>query len=266
MAQNCPYCGSDTAGLNPCPHCGGALGDKALIAQARLREAKESFDWKPWALALVGLFVLAGFVATNRRHNPSEITAQSQVVDRSPGGKIEATPLVDLPPTDTSPTQLSVVRAPSSSVKAASAPKTDDQSDTETTPTASQAALSTSTTAPDLSQVVQIATAAIGSQQDEDGNTFALGRVVIVNTGPEPISNYTISLNTGDGIFGLTPFEGSVDNPQAITARTIPPGGSVDLPVMTEGLIQTGNTSGQKIVTVTATEAGVSSTSSLSIQ
>jgi hypothetical protein len=259
MAQICPYCGTDTEGVNPCPHCGGAVGPQGYVPQARIRESKSDFDWRPWALFLLALFVICALIVDRRRHNGGATETESVVTERTPTQKIGATPLVDLPP-DQSPQPTSVVlsstpsqktAAPATPEAAAEAPATEPE---ENAPTAAP------------SQFVQISSAGIESDQDDNGDTFALGRVVIFNNGPQEITNYNVSLNTGDGIFGLTPFTGNLDSPQAITNRRIPAGGSVDVPVMTEGLFQTGNASGDKIVTVTATEAGVSESNSLTIR
>jgi hypothetical protein len=116
------------------------------------------------------------------------------------------------------------------------------------------------------SDLVRIGDVMVDTEQDDSGDTFAVGHMTIVNTGVNEITTFNITMDTGDGVFSLVPFEGSIDDPQTITDRRIPPGGFLDVPVMSEGIFQTANPHGQKVITLNATEGGLITSDRMTIQ
>jgi hypothetical protein len=141
---------------------------------------------------------------------------------------------------------------------------------TDTTTSDSQTPTEPSATEPTTSQnptgMVEIGIAQVATAQDENGNSFAVGHVTIVNTSAYEITNFSITMSTGDGTYPLIPFQGTIENPVEITIRRIPAGGYLDVPVMTEGVFQTSVAQSQKTVTVTAMENGLVATDSTTIQ
>jgi hypothetical protein len=227
----------------------------------RIREVKSEFDWKPWLFTLAVLVVIGILIANRRQNSHAPASTETTVSDRTPAKPISKTPLVDMPSAEQSgPAMAAAMPIVTHSSTPAKQDTTTDtsQDDTQSTDTA--------VASQPTSNFLQIQGAAIASDMDDNGNMFAVGHVVIQNRGSQDITNYNISLNTGDGLYTLSPFTGSMQNPQALTTRRIPAGGSVDVPVMTEDLFQTTNPSGEKTVTVTASEGGVSASNSLTIQ
>lgn len=80
---------------------------------------------------------------------------------------------------------------------------------------------------------VRLVGASLATQQDDNGREIAGGSVTIANDGPYPITNFRLSLYVNDEEHALSAFEGSIDNPVPLMTRTIPPGGQIQIPVMT---------------------------------
>lgn len=89
---------------------------------------------------------------------------------------------------------------------------------------------------------------------DGHGGEIAVGRVLIVNDGPHQLTDFRLGLKVNGLTYALVPFEGNPDNPRPIYSfsRRIPPGGSLDCPVMTTGKYMSYSVYGSKQVTMNA--------------
>lgn len=270
MSATCPFCGSETGGLDPCPKCGGALGVVPSGPEARFVEVPRRFDWRPWLLTLFVLLMLVGVaVYRNRPRHVILAGAVAKAPVKAKRGKIGSSPMLGLPvqtesdvdavddatpPDDTAVPKPAQAAAPSTATpetgEVARPPETTDDSASVDQP----------------SDLVRIGDIAVDTEQDDSGDTFAVGHVMIINTGVDEISTFNITMETGDGVFTLVPFEGSIDNPQTITDRRIPPGGYLDVPVMSQGIFQTSNAHGPKVITLSATEGGLIASDRTTIQ
>ncbi len=268
MSRTCPYCGAENAGVDPCPKCGGAVGVVSSSGQARFIEARRTFEWQPWALTLIALLLLSLLVGYRSKAKTAQ--ASQNLVATTSGqraGKIGGSALIDAPPSDRSDSSAALEPAAASLTSRPNPQSTNSSDQTIPTETLNPPQADTSQPAPDqASSIVQIGAAQVATEQDQDGNSFAVGHVTVVNTGPNEISNFTITMTTPDGTYTLVPFEGTIENAAVITNRRIPPGGYVDVPVMTEGVFQSSAPFGQKIINVSATENGIVATDSMTIQ
>jgi len=80
---------------------------------------------------------------------------------------------------------------------------------------------------------VQVLSASLTARDDDSGQEWAAGAVTIKNTGPYPVTDFLIVLRVNDIEYSLTPFNGSISDPQAVTNRRIEPGAQIVVPVMT---------------------------------
>jgi hypothetical protein len=270
MSAICPFCGSETGGVDPCPKCGGALGVVPSGPEARFVEVRRQFDWRPWFLTLVVLLMLVGIaVYRNRPHAfiPSQTVAKAPV--KAKRGKIASSPMISLPPRSNDEVDMVDDAA---QLDDTPAPKPTETAPAPTTgPETAEVARPPDNTEDSQivdqpSDLVRIGEIAVDTEQDDSGDTFAVGHMMIVNTGVDEISTFNITMETGDGVFTLVPFEGTIDNPQTITDRRIPPGGYLDVPVMSQGIFQTANAHGPKVVTLSATEGGLLASDRMTIQ
>ncbi len=112
---------------------------------------------------------------------------------------------------------------------------------------------------------VMLADAQVASQDDGEGRELAVGMVTVVNNSPYDISNFSLTLATPDGNYRLRPFTGSFENPIDITDRRIPPGGYMQVPVMSDGLYLNSDPGSPVSVSVEATENGLIATDQTTI-
>jgi len=80
--------------------------------------------------------------------------------------------------------------------------------------------------------VAKLAAVHISTQKDASGNEAAVGTVVIVNQSAYEISDFSLSLDVGGVPTPLTPFEGTVNYPMAMTRTRVPPHGDLQISVM----------------------------------
>jgi hypothetical protein len=106
---------------------------------------------------------------------------------------------------------------------------------------------------------VVIGSAELESQNDGDGHEIAYGHVQVLNPSSHPITSLTILMSTNGGSYTLVPASGSGE-------MTIPAGGSLDIPVMSDGAYTALDPSTPKTIIVHATEDGTAVSSSTTIQ
>ena len=78
----------------------------------------------------------------------------------------------------------------------------------------------------------------------------------MINDGPHAITDFRLTLEVNGATYALTPFEGSIENPQPLLDRRIEPGGQLDVPVMTGGYDAAFSVAGLKRITLRATLNG----------
>lgn len=111
---------------------------------------------------------------------------------------------------------------------------------------------------PNSPDSVRIGNARIAVENDGHGHEFATGRVLIVNNGRYPVTDFRLGLEVMGLTYVLAPFEGSLTHPRPIYSfdRHIPPGGQLDVPVMTTGEYSSYSAYGIKKVTLQASIDG----------
>ncbi len=112
---------------------------------------------------------------------------------------------------------------------------------------------------------IQLTDVQMASQNDGDGHEIALGTATLTNNSPYEVTNFNLYISAAGGSFRLEPFSGTVDNPTPYPTRTIPPGGRITLPVMTNGVYTAGDPGATKTVSVEAVENGVTVSSQVTI-
>ena len=157
------------------------------------------------------------------RHQPkpSELTQKPTAKYTAVRGKgVGGSPLLDLPPRsdepsdeDPAPVALKTTKVPETPAPTSS-DSTDTTNETAIPPTSNNPA-----TVDQPSDLVKFGNVSVDTEQDDSGNSFAVGHLTVVNTSPVEISTFSITMDTGDGVFTLVPFEGTIDAPVTITDR-----------------------------------------------
>lgn len=145
---------------------------------------------------------------------------------------------------------------PPVSVNADAGPKTPTATvDTTSDPNSDTSAQDTSAPAVPAG-AVHLADASLATRDDENGQQWAIGSVVIVNDGPYAITDFRLTLRVNGSGYALTAFNGAIDNPQPLLVRTIAAGQRLEVPVMTSNGYPSGLATLAKTVTVRATIDG----------
>jgi hypothetical protein len=98
----------------------------------------------------------------------------------------------------------------------------------------------------------RLASVKIDTQPDGHGNENAIGTVVIVNTGPYEITDFSLVLRVNGVPTTLTPFEGNVNYPMPISSRHIPPHGQLQVAVVSPSAYPAGSVAARSVL-LTAT-------------
>jgi hypothetical protein len=73
-------------------------------------------------------------------------------------------------------------------------------------------------------------------------------------------------MSTSDGSYALVPVSGTLETATPLPSIDIPAGGTMDLPVMTNGMFSAVDPTSPKTITVQATENGTVVSSSTTVQ
>jgi hypothetical protein len=112
---------------------------------------------------------------------------------------------------------------------------------------------------------IQLSNVQLASESDGDGHEIAMGTATLYNNSPYEVTDYELYISAAGGSFRLQPFTGSADNPTPLTTRTIAPGGRITVPIMTNGIYTAGDPGASKVVSVEATENGVTVNSHVTV-
>ncbi len=102
---------------------------------------------------------------------------------------------------------------------------------------------------------VTLGNAKINVSNDGHGHEMIVGRVLIVNDTQSAITDFSLSVRVGGLDYVLAPFQGSLRFPSPAN-RYIPPGGTLDTPVMTTGTYTSYSVYGPKSIHLRATLDG----------
>lgn len=265
MSHICNYCGNETAGADPCPWCNGSLGvvsEKPKIDPVVIHDDIKRGN-NPWpVVGAVLLMLLVAFVLMQQKRNQDRLAAAvrqepTYIVSNQPlfKGSLSNTPQL------AKTASIKDSSLPDVPEKAAAKTEEPDQNDDPATDDSTNQATQT----PIQPGSIQLTDVQMASQNDGDGHEMAVGTATLTNNSPYEVTNFNIYISAAGGSFRLEPFSGSVDNPAPYPTRTIPPGGRITLPVMTNGVYTAGDPGATKTVSVEAVENGVTVSSQVTI-
>ena len=266
--HECPWCGMQTALGGVCVWCKQAPPPAKHSQDANdllVGESERSSNpilTSAYVVVLVGIVVFGVYMM---RRPPSLPVASnsnpSRSVQRLPPTKIVPKDVRKLPPV----TQGSNDIVPSKGLPTADSPPGElpDEATPSREDDRTESALPSSLPPdPDPKPVhqsagsVRIGNAKISFENDGRGGETAVGRVLIINDGDYEITDFRLSLEAGGGSYALVPFEGNFAYPRPIIYRHIPPGGQLDVPVMTTGYYRSYSVYGVKFINVEASVDG----------
>jgi len=259
----CPYCGNETGGAEVCPWCNGSMGvvPKHGPLEPVIIHDRPKADWTHPSLVALVLILLAAFFGyryfeqrnaqtvtqVSYRDRPMYLPSISNAIQRP---KIDLQPHMTLAGGTTTP---SADKPQDEQTEEDDDMVDDGLEDPVVTPSIQPAA-------------VVIGGAALDSQDDGDGHGIAYGHVQISNPSSYPITSLTIMMSTSDGSYALVPVSGTLETATPLPSIDIPAGGTMDLPVMTNGMFSAVDPTSPKTITVQATENGTVVSSSTTVQ
>ena|GEM_PF-4368400 len=237
----------------------GVVPKSGRVEPVIIRE-KPPVDWSQFGMAGVVVALIVALVALRfvRQHTSpttQEVAAQDRRIYVPPMASFLQTPRPNPNPSlmlASTPTQTVVTDTPS-----------DDTADDETDDDIPD--VPEDDIAPVPAAVV-IGSAEVGSENDGDGHEVAYGHIQVINPSSYPITSLTILMATSGGSYPLAPISGSANSPIPLENVSIPAGGSLDIPVMSDGMYSSLDPTTPKTITVQATEDGTVVSSSTVIE
>jgi hypothetical protein len=95
---------------------------------------------------------------------------------------------------------------------------------------------------------VRISSVHISTNNDGSGQETAVGTVTVVNTSRYPIIDFQLSMMVNGSIVALIPFAGNASYPMALTSKSIPPHGSLQVSVATPAPYMIGELASRSVV------------------
>ncbi|MFI5386888.1 MAG: hypothetical protein ACHQ50_12305 [Fimbriimonadales bacterium] len=259
---HCNWCGLVSEDDKVCSWCKKPLVEVSPASppdQSQPERSKKPIGLGIVILLLVALVCMLGIWkhASAVGRPPQEPSAGSQSSEHAshglsgvpippPSAQIGSSAPADGPATETS--------------KSDSTPSADSNAD------ASQATAQDPVTSDTQLGSVHLADASLAIRDDDSGQEWAAGKVVIVNDGPYAITDFRLTLRVGGANYTLTPFNGSPDNPLPMQNRELEPGQRLEVPVLTNSPYPAGPNTLVKTITVRATIDGPPGTVTDSVQ